>query len=74
MELHLPADQEAALRKVADESGIAVECLVQDAVERMLAHDAWFKDQVQIGLGQIDRGEFVSHEDVGAQIDRLFRE
>jgi predicted transcriptional regulator len=34
-------------------------------------HDQWFRQQVQIGLDQLDRGEFIDHEDVVARIERL---
>ena len=32
----------------------------------------WFKEQVQLGLGQIDRCDVASHEEVGTRIERLF--
>jgi predicted transcriptional regulator len=38
--------------------------LVQEAVARMLAHNDWFKAQVQIGIDQIARGEFIEEEGV----------
>jgi predicted transcriptional regulator len=41
-------------------------------VDQMLSHDAWFKNQVQVGLDQIERGDVVTHEGVGARIDRIF--
>ena len=72
MEFHLTAVQEAALREVAAKNGTKVEDLLRDAVEQMLSHDVWFKNQVQIGLDQIERGDVVSHESVGARIGRLF--
>jgi|APGre2960657468_1045069.scaffolds.fasta_scaffold151287_2 predicted transcriptional regulator len=72
MEFHLTAVQEAALREVAAQNGAKVEDLVRDAVDQMLSHDAWFKNQVQVGLDQIERGDVVTHEGVGARIDRIF--
>ena len=59
MEFHLTAVQEAALREVAAQNGAKVEDLVRDAVDQMLSHDAWFKNQVQVGLDQIERGDVV---------------
>jgi predicted transcriptional regulator len=42
-------------------------------VEHYVDHDAWFRQQVTKGLGQLDRGEFLRHEEVGNRIDQMFR-
>jgi predicted transcriptional regulator len=42
-------------------------------VEQYVDHDAWFRQQVTRSLEQLDRGEFLSHEEVGARIDQMFR-
>ena len=42
-------------------------------VEQYIDHDRWFRALVQEGLDQLDRGQFVSHEEVGARIGKLFR-
>jgi predicted transcriptional regulator len=36
-------------------------------------HDAWFRQQVTKSLEQLDRGEFLTHEEVGTRIDQMFR-
>jgi predicted transcriptional regulator len=36
-------------------------------------HDEWFKREVQKGLDSLDGGKFVSHEEVGRQIERILR-
>src|SRR5438067_3089670 len=73
MEVRLSPDQESALRQVAATTGRDPEALVQDAVDQLLDYDRWFREQVQIGLAQADRGELVTHEEVGERIGRLFR-
>jgi hypothetical protein len=40
-------------------------------VEHYLDHDAWFRQKVRAGLRQLDQGEFVTHEEIGARIDKL---
>jgi len=35
---------------------------VQEAVARLLAYDEWFNGQVQVGMDQIKRGEFIEEE------------
>ena len=42
-------------------------------VERYLDHDAWFRQRVRKGLDQLDRGEFLTHEEVGAHIEQMLR-
>ncbi len=32
---------------------------------------AWFKQQVQIGLDQIERREYLTHEEVGKRVEKL---
>ena len=36
-----------------------------------MGYDEWFLRQVEIGLQQINRGEFVEHEEVAARIENL---
>lgn len=43
------------------------------SIDQLLDYARWFGEQVQIGLAQADRGEFVTHEEVGERIERLFR-
>jgi hypothetical protein len=40
---------------------------------RALAEEARFVEAVKQGLASLDRGEYVSHKEVGARIDRLFQ-
>ena len=70
MEVRLSPDQESALRQVAASTGREPEQLVQDAVDQLLDYERWFVDQVQIGLAQADRGEFVTHEEVEERVGR----
>ena len=73
MEVHLTPHQETQLNELATATGRGTDELVQEAVDRLLAHDKWFKEQVQVGLDQIDRGEFVEDEEVSARIERMFQ-
>lgn len=73
MELHLTPEQEARLAELAAREGRSVDELVQDALNRYIQNDAHFIEAVKKGLASLDRGEYVSHEDVGKRIDRLFQ-
>ena len=71
MEVHLPQRQEAQLNDLALKTGRGTDELVQEAVARLLAHDDWFKAQVQIGIDQIARGEFVEEDEMDARVERM---
>jgi predicted transcriptional regulator len=71
MEVHLPQEQQAEIDRLAAETGRSPDELVQEAVARLLAHNEWFKQQVQIGLDQIDRGEFIDEQEMDARVARM---
>ena len=58
--------------EIASESGRGAEQIVQEIVQTYIDHDLWFRAEVQKGLGQLDGGEFVEHDEVVAQIERMF--
>jgi len=72
MEVHLTPEQEAELDKLATRKGRNANQLAQEVLGLYLAHEARFIEAVKRGLESLDRGEYVSHEEVGARIDRLF--
>ncbi len=73
MEVHLPHNQEAQLIDLAARTGRGTDELVQEAVARLLSHDEWFKQQVQIGIDQFNRGEFIEEEEMDARVERLLQ-
>jgi predicted transcriptional regulator len=73
MEVHLPHDQEVQLSELAAQTGRGTDELVQEAVAKLLAHNEWFKAQVQIGIEQIARGEFIEEEEMDARIERMLQ-
>ena len=70
MEVHLPEQQEAQLNALAAQTGRTDE-LVQEAVAQLLTHNEWFRAQVQIGIDQIARGEFLEEGEMDARVDRM---
>ena len=72
MEVHFTPETEARLAQVAAENRTGVAEYVEQLVEHYIEHDHWFRAQVQEGLDQLDQGQFLSHEEVGARIARLF--
>lgn len=69
----LTPDQVAQLTKLASATGRGTDELMQEAVENLLAYNNWFKEQVQVGQVQIQRGELLEDEEVRARIDRMFQ-
>ena len=73
MEISLAPEVEARLAKIASEAGKAADQVVQELVASYVDHDEWFKREVQKGLDSLDSGRFVSHEEVGRQIERILK-
>jgi len=72
MEVPLKPELEAKLSRIASSSGRAAEQVVQELVERFVDHDQWFRQEVEKGLAQLDRGEFIDHDEVVARIEKMF--
>lgn len=73
MEVHLPPELQAKVDRAAAENNSGAEEYVKQLVEHYLDHDVWFRQQVKKGLDQLDRGEFLTHEEVGIRVDKMFR-
>lgn len=74
MEVTLSADLQAKLARVARDRGTDAQELAREAIERLVDYDDWFVREVEKGLAQIERGETLSHEEVGARLsERLAR-
>lgn len=72
MQIDLSPELEARLARLAAEQGRGTRALVQEAIERFVSYDEWFAGEVQKGLAQADRGEFIEHGDVRKIIDRRY--
>jgi predicted transcriptional regulator len=73
MEVHLSPELQVKVERAAAENKSGAEEYVKQLVEHYVDHDAWFRQQVTRGLEQLDRGEFLTHEEVGDRIDQMFR-
>ena len=74
MEVHLNPDMQAKLARLAAEPGRNTEALVQEAIARFVDYDEWFIREVEKGLASAHRGELLTHEDVGARLEKLIAE
>lgn len=73
MEVNLSPELQAKLAHIAAENNSGAEEYVQQLVEHYLDHDAWFRQKVRTGLGQLDREEFTTHQEIGTRIDQIFQ-
>ena len=73
MDLQLPERQAAELASLSTRTGRSTDDLVVEAVDRLLAHESWFDAQVQLGIDQIARGEFLEEEAMDARVARMIR-
>lgn len=73
MELQLKPELQAKVERAAAENQSEPAEYVQQLVENYVEHDLWFRQQVKKGLDQLDRGEFLTHEEMGSRIEKMFR-
>jgi predicted transcriptional regulator len=74
MEVSLNPDVQAKLARLAAERGRDAEALAREAIERFVNYDEWFINEVEKGLAQLDRGEVLTHEEVGARLEKSLTE
>jgi predicted transcriptional regulator len=74
VEVSLNPDVQAKLARLAAERGSDAEALAREAIERFVDYDEWFVKEVEKGLGQIARGEVLTHEEVGARLEKSLTE
>lgn len=74
MELHLSPDVQAKLTRLAAEQGRDMEALAHEAIARFVDYDEWFIREVEKGLASADRGELLTHEEVGTRLEKLIAE
>lgn len=74
MEVKLTPELEAKLDSIAAQQGRDAQSLVKEAVERLVSYDEWFVREVEKGLAQLERGEFLEHEEVGLRLEKLLND
>jgi predicted transcriptional regulator len=74
MEVTLSPELQARLSRIAHERGTDAQALAREAIERLVDYDDWFVREVEKGLAQIERGEILSHDEVGARLEKRLTE
>jgi len=73
MEVHLSPELEAKVARSAAEQGCDPDKFVQEIVTRHFEEEARFLAAVRRGEEPLDRGEFLTHEEVGKRMGRFLR-
>ena len=68
MEVTLSPELQAKLARIAEQRGTNPQDLAREAIERLVDYDDWFLREVEKGLAQIESGQTLTHEDVGARL------
>ena len=74
MEVHLSPNLQARLADLASRQGRDTEALAREAIERLMDYEEWFVREVEKGLAQVEQGRLLSHEEVGARMEKLLVE
>jgi predicted transcriptional regulator len=73
MEVHFNSELQARLRQRAAESGRKPDDVVQDVVARYFAEEDRFAEAVKRGEAALERGESLTHEQVGERLRRFLQ-
>jgi len=74
MEIHLTPEQETQLSQLAVNRGRRDgDALAQEVLTRYLEEEARFVEAMKLGEAELERGEYLTHEEVGARIERWFQ-
>jgi predicted transcriptional regulator len=73
VEVHFAPELQARIDRVAADIPSGVDQYVQELVEHYLDHDVWFRQKVKSSLDLLDSGEFLTGEEVGERLEKMFR-
>jgi predicted transcriptional regulator len=73
MEIHFDADLQARLAERAAQQGRNPDELVQDVVAHYFELEDRFIQAVKYGEAALERGEFLTHDQVGERLKRFLR-
>ena len=71
MEVHVTGELEAKLAHSAAQQGRNPDDLVQDVLASYFEEEAGFVEAVQRGENAFERGEYLTHEQVGQRLQRF---
>jgi predicted transcriptional regulator len=73
MELHVPAELEAKLNRLAEATGRTTEQLALDLLATSVEHDEWFRREVEKGRASARAGRLLDRDELVARIEKRYR-
>ena len=73
MEVHFPPELEARLTHSAAQQGRNPDELVREVVSRYFDEEARFVEAVKLGEDALQRGDHLTHEQVGQRLERFLQ-
>jgi predicted transcriptional regulator len=73
MEVHFSPDLKARLAERASQQGHNLEETVQDVVARYFQEEDRFLEAVKRGEAALERGEFLTHDQIGDRLRRFLQ-
>jgi predicted transcriptional regulator len=73
MEVQLTPERQHQLPELASQRGRDADALAQEAISRYLAEEARFIEAIKLGEAALQRGEYLTHEQVGERLNGLFQ-
>jgi len=73
MEVHFNSDLQARLTERANQQGRNTDEVVQDVVARYFEEEDRFNEAVNRGEAALERGEYLTHEQVGDRLRRFLQ-
>lgn len=73
MNLQVPPELEAKLRRLAGETGRTVDQVALDLLASSVDHDEWFRGEVEKGRLSAREGRLLDHDEVASRMDRRYR-
>jgi len=72
MEVQLTPEQERQLSHLASDQGRTTATLANEVLVQYLESESHFAAAVELGDQALDRGDYLTHEQVGANLQKLF--
>ncbi|MBV9158888.1 MAG: hypothetical protein JO097_21690 [Acidobacteriaceae bacterium] len=73
MEVPLSPEKQTQLAQLAAHRGQAADTLAAEVISHYLEQETRFVAAVNLGEAELERGEYLTSEQVGEQLERLFR-
>jgi predicted transcriptional regulator len=72
MDVQLTPEQEHRLSALAAHKGQAADTLAREVIRQYLEDQARFTAAVELGEEALERGDYLTHAEVGLRLERLF--